>query len=128
MNYPKKLIISSTFSSTAFAYRGRKTITTKDPSKQGLIDTYNRISGFSEMDIKQINLMYKQECGGGGGGRFSNHRRRSHHRLAPKNYLLNLNVRNNLRRWVKYFLLIPATSFSQQLSTRAVITEVVFVR
>ena len=72
--------------------------------------------------------MYKQECGGGGGGRFSNHRRRSHHRLAPKNYLLNLNVRNNLRRWVKYFLLIPAASFSQQLLTRAVITEVVFVR
>ena len=95
MSYPKKLIISSIFSSTAFAYRGRKTITTKDPSKQGLIDTYNRISGFSEMDIKQINLMYKQECGGGGGGRFWNHRRRSNHRLAPKRYLLNLNVRNN---------------------------------
>lgn len=52
------------YSSTAFAYRGKKTITTKDPSKQHLIDTYNRITGFSEMDIKQIGLMYKKECGG----------------------------------------------------------------
>ena len=45
-----------------------------------MIDTYNRITGFSETDIKQINLMYKQECGGGGGGRFRNYRR-SHYRL-----------------------------------------------
>ena len=45
-----------------------------------MIDTYNRITGFSETDIKQINLMYKQECGGGGGGRFRNYRR-SRYRL-----------------------------------------------
>jgi len=48
------------YSSTAFATRGR-TITTIDPSKQSLIDTYNRITGFSAIDIKQLNLMY---CGG----------------------------------------------------------------
>ncbi|XP_057291343.1 zinc metalloproteinase nas-15-like [Hydractinia symbiolongicarpus] len=53
------------YSSTAFAKRGTKTITTKDPSKQHLIDTYNRISGFSEMDIKQIGLMYNHICTGG---------------------------------------------------------------
>jgi len=48
------------YSSIAFAkYRGQKTITTKDSSKQHIIDTYNRISGFSPIDIKQINLMYK---------------------------------------------------------------------
>ena len=45
-----------------------------------MIDTYNRITGFSETDIKQINLMYKQECGGGGGGRFRNYR--SYYRLT----------------------------------------------
>jgi len=55
------------YSSTAFAKRGRKTITTIDRSKQGLIDTYNRITGFSEMDIKQINLMYKGVCKATGG-------------------------------------------------------------
>jgi len=55
------------YSSTAFAYNGRKTITTKDSSKQKMIDTYNRITGFSEMDIKQINLMYKGECSATGG-------------------------------------------------------------
>lgn len=48
------------YSSTAFAMRGR-TITTKNPANQKLIDTYNRISGFSQIDIKQLNLMY---CGG----------------------------------------------------------------
>lgn len=53
------------YSSVAFATSG-KTITTKDPSKQHIIDTYNRISGFSPIDIKQINLMYK--CSGGGDG------------------------------------------------------------
>ena len=46
------------FSSTAFARQGMKTITTVDRTNQHLIDTYNRISGFSEIDIKQINLMY----------------------------------------------------------------------
>ena len=51
------------FSSTAFATRGR-TITTKDRSKQSIIDTYNRISGFSATDIKQLNLMYKGICTG----------------------------------------------------------------
>jgi len=50
------------YSSIAFS-TGGKTITTKDSSKQRIIDTYNRISGFSEIDIKQINLMYK--CSGG---------------------------------------------------------------
>jgi len=55
------------YSSTAFATRGR-TITTKDRSKQSIIDTYNRISGFSATDIKQLNLMYKGICKGGGGG------------------------------------------------------------
>jgi len=52
------------YSSTAFATSG-KTITTKDPNNQRRIDNYNRISGFSAIDIKQINLMYK--CSGGGG-------------------------------------------------------------
>jgi len=56
------------YSATAFAQRGRKTITTKDRSKQHLIDTYNRISGFSPIDVQQINLMYQRECGNGGGG------------------------------------------------------------
>lgn len=51
------------YSSTAFARRGTKTITTVDRSKQRTIDTYNRISGFSQTDIKQLNLMY---CGGRG--------------------------------------------------------------
>ena len=46
------------FSSTAFARRGYKTITTIDRSKQSLIDNYNRISGFSQIDIQQLNLMY----------------------------------------------------------------------
>lgn len=55
------------YSSTAFARRGTKTITTKDRSKQRLIDTYNRISGFSAIDVQQINLMYKGICGNGGG-------------------------------------------------------------
>jgi len=55
------------YSSTAFATRG-KTITTVDSSKQHIIDTYNRISGFSEIDIKQLNLMYKGICTGGNGG------------------------------------------------------------
>ena len=50
------------YSSTSFATRrGLKTITTIDRSKQNLIDTNDWISGFSETDIKQINLMYK--CG-----------------------------------------------------------------
>lgn len=49
------------YSSTAFAVRGR-TIVAKDPSKQHYIDTYNRIAGFSQTDIRQLNLMYK--CGG----------------------------------------------------------------
>lgn len=52
------------YSSTAFAnVRGGKTILTKDRSKQHLIDTYNRISGFSPTDIVQLNKMYK--CKGG---------------------------------------------------------------
>ncbi|XP_065676272.1 low choriolytic enzyme isoform X3 [Hydra vulgaris] len=51
------------YSSTAFARSNTKTITTKDPSKQRLIDNYNRISGFSATDIVQINKMYS--CGGG---------------------------------------------------------------
>jgi len=46
------------YSSTAFAKRGYKTITTINSSQQSLIDTYNRISGFSAIDIKQLNLMY----------------------------------------------------------------------
>lgn len=50
------------YSATAFATRG-KTIVTKDRSKQHYIDTYNRIAGFSKIDIQQLNLMYK--CGGG---------------------------------------------------------------
>lgn len=56
------------YSSTAFARQGTKTITTRDPSKQRLIDTYNRITGFSSIDVQQINLMYKGICGGGSGG------------------------------------------------------------
>ncbi|XP_066923615.1 astacin-like [Clytia hemisphaerica] len=60
------------YSSTAFARAGTRTIVTKDRSKQSIIDTNNRISGFSEIDIKQINLMYKNECGGGSGGNGGN--------------------------------------------------------
>jgi len=52
------------YSSTAFARGGMKTITTKDRSKQHLIDTYNRISGFSPIDIQQLNLMYNCKNGG----------------------------------------------------------------
>jgi len=48
---------------------GRKTIVTKDPSKQRLIGQRN---GFSQIDIKQLGLMYNKICtggtGGGGGG------------------------------------------------------------
>jgi len=47
------------YSSTAFARRGTKTITTIDRSKQRIIDTYNRISGFSSTDVRQLKLMYK---------------------------------------------------------------------
>jgi len=54
------------YSSTAFARRGTKTIVTNDRTKQSLIDTYNRITGFSDGDIKQINKMYEKECGGRG--------------------------------------------------------------
>lgn len=46
------------YSSTAFSKNGYKTIQTIDTSKQHIIDTYNRISGFSQTDIKQLNLMY----------------------------------------------------------------------
>ena len=45
------------YGSTAFG-GGRRTIETKDPSKQRLI---GQRGGFSDIDIKQINLMY---CGG----------------------------------------------------------------
>jgi len=47
------------YGSTAFGSR-RRTIETINPNNQGLIG--NR-AGFSDIDIKQINLMY---CGGGG--------------------------------------------------------------
>lgn len=46
------------YSSTAFSTNGYKTIVTKDVSKQHIIDTYNRISGFSQTDINQLNKMY----------------------------------------------------------------------
>ena len=50
------------YGSTAFSTGwGRKTIVTKDPSKQRLIGQRN---GFSEIDKKQLGLMYKKECGG----------------------------------------------------------------
>lgn len=49
------------YGKTAFG-SGRLTIKTKDPSMQNVIG--NR-RGFSEIDIKQINLMY---CGGSSGG------------------------------------------------------------
>lgn len=49
------------YGKTAFG-GGRLTIRTKDPNMQNVIG--NR-RGFSETDIKQINLMY---CGGSGGG------------------------------------------------------------
>lgn len=40
---------------------GRKTIVTKDPSKQRLIGQRN---GFSQVDIKQLGLMYNHLCPG----------------------------------------------------------------
>ena len=46
------------YSSTAFAKRGTRTITTINRANQKLIDTYNRISGFSTIDKQQLNLMY----------------------------------------------------------------------
>lgn len=49
---------------TAFG-RGRLTIRTKDPNMQNVIG--NR-QGFSEIDKKQINLMYCGGNGGSGGG------------------------------------------------------------
>jgi len=49
------------YSATAFSKNGQRTIVTKDSSKQHLIDTNNVISGFSQTDVKQLNLMYK--CG-----------------------------------------------------------------
>lgn len=50
------------YGSTAFARNYRyKTITTIDQSQQHLIDHGDRISDFSPIDIKQINLMYN--CG-----------------------------------------------------------------
>jgi len=52
------------YGSTAFG-GGRQTIQTKDSSKQRLI---GQRGGFSQIDIKQLNLMYKNECSGGGGG------------------------------------------------------------
>ncbi|XP_002162738.1 protein SpAN isoform X1 [Hydra vulgaris] len=39
----------------------KKTITTKDPSKQKLLDNFGRIFGLSGTDVKQINKMYS--CG-----------------------------------------------------------------
>jgi len=54
------------YGSTAFSVGGgRKTMVTIDPSKQHLI---GQSVGFSEIDIRQIGLMYKAQCGGGGGG------------------------------------------------------------
>merc|ERR1712002_97614 len=54
------------YGSYAFsAYRGRKTIETIDPNNQRLIGQRN---GFSEVDKKQIGLMYKNICGKGGTG------------------------------------------------------------
>ena len=46
------------YGSTAFGIGGRMTIQTKDPKNQHLIGNRN---GFSKIDIKQLNLMYK--CG-----------------------------------------------------------------
>jgi len=63
MGTPYDLASMMHYSSTAFAKRGTRTITTIDRSKQRMIDTYNRISGFSQTDIKQLNLMY---CNGRG--------------------------------------------------------------
>ena len=51
-----------TFRSTAFAKSFTKTITTLDSSKQRIIDN-NYHYGMSDMDAKQIKLMYK--CDGG---------------------------------------------------------------
>jgi len=54
------------YGSTAFSTsRFRKTIQTIDPSKQRLI---GQRRGFSEIDIKQLGLMYNKICTGGSGG------------------------------------------------------------
>jgi len=54
------------YGSTAFSTGwGRKTIVTKDPNKQRLIGQRH---GFSEIDKKQLGLMYNKICTGGGGG------------------------------------------------------------
>jgi len=52
------------YGATAFG-RGRQTIQTIDPSKQRLI---GQRQGFSQIDIKQLGLMYNKICQGGGGG------------------------------------------------------------
>lgn len=52
------------YGATAFG-RGRQTIQTIDPSKQRLIGQRN---GFSQIDIKQLGLMYDKVCASGGGG------------------------------------------------------------
>eukprot|EP00111_Clytia_hemisphaerica_P023623 TCONS_00069650-protein len=52
------------YGSTAFAKSGTKTITTLDPSKQRIIDN-NYHYGMSDIDAKQIKLMYN--CDGNGG-------------------------------------------------------------
>jgi len=57
------------YGSTAFAKSGTKTITTLDRSKQRIIDN-NYHYGMSDIDAKQINLMYK--CAGGGGSGSNN--------------------------------------------------------
>ena len=49
------------YGADAFGIRGATTIQTKDPSKQRLIGNQN---GFSEIDIKQLGLMYKNICKG----------------------------------------------------------------
>jgi len=54
------------YGATAFG-NGRRTIQTKDPSKQSLI---GQRKGFSQIDIRQLGLMYNSICTGGstGGG------------------------------------------------------------
>ena len=49
------------YGSTAFAREPYYTIETRDKSKQYLINHGDRVNDFSEIDIQQINLMYK--CG-----------------------------------------------------------------